>query len=191
MTLEEIRIYLPKYLSLGTQKNLFDNLRHFPDSFNMYQENFGAILLQGDGIVLEENNLKVVLLSNTCDMDTDNKRYFQSQIVYSPLISVNKYKNALLEKGQKKEVIENHIKTIKEQKVTQIFYLPKGSYSDSDSFIFLDRISHTPASSIKKDRITGIKLFSLSQTAFYIFLFKLSIHFTRMQESVDRDVNPL
>ena len=37
------------------------------------------------------------------------------------------------------------------------------------------------------DHLRNHRIFSLSQYGHYLFLFKLSFHFTRMQEGIDRD----
>ena len=85
-------------------------------------------------------------------------------------------------KGNK---IENKITAIKEQKVTALFYLPKGSVLDDDYVAVLDDI-HT----IPLNRYTAQngkqKLFTLSQVGFYLFLLKLSVHFCRFQENIQR-----
>lgn len=82
MNLDEIKIYLPKFLSAESDRELFKGLKDFPDNiderlYTTYLHDT-KIIYQGDGL----NNLLVVnlpkseikpvpgiILSNTCDID--------------------------------------------------------------------------------------------------------------------------
>ncbi|MGI0011227.1 MAG: hypothetical protein ACREAE_07490, partial [Nitrosopumilaceae archaeon] len=52
--LDEIKLYLPKYLSEDSEKNLFENLRAFPQNIDsrMYSTRHlnEEVIFQGDGI---------------------------------------------------------------------------------------------------------------------------------------------
>ena len=65
-----------------------------------------------------------------------------------------------------------------------IFYLPSMSCGPDESIILLDGIHVQPMDMFTND--SRKRLFRLNQVAFYAFLLKLSIHFTRMQEGVKR-----
>jgi hypothetical protein len=126
-------------------------------------------------------------LTNTCDIDVNNERLNPSYICYSPLILLDKYEQLLLKNLPKREkIIAEHINTIKKQKVTQIFYLPKGGFLEGDSIIIFNRVSSCLSESVQRDSVKQRKLFTLSNYGFYSFLFKLSLNFTRMGENVDR-----
>ena len=84
------------------------------------------------------------------------------------------------------EAINNHIEAIKKQLITQIMFLPKGSKLQDDSIVFLDRVNNYPLGEMSVEDVKRKKLFVLSNYGLYIFLIKLSIHFTRIQENVDR-----
>lgn len=193
MNIDDIKIYLPTYLSDETQKQLFENLKNFPNPFDMFLHTSTNEILQGDGLIIniKNKNLKIMVISNSCDIDINNKRYFESFMLYAPLFSLNKYKDSLINSGLKKDNVDNHINDIKKQKITQIFYLPSSAYSNltEDAFIFFDRITNISNNEIPRDNLKKIKIFSLNQSGFYIFLLKLSIHFTRMQERIDRGHN--
>ncbi|MGZ5601252.1 MAG: hypothetical protein ACXWFX_11735, partial [Methylobacter sp.] len=62
----------------------------------------------------------------------------------------------------------------------------KGGYLESDHIVLLDDLHTLPVKLFceKNDRE---KQFTLSQAGFYLFLFKLSIHFCRFHENVLRD----
>lgn len=48
---EQIRLFLPKYLSAEQQRQLFSELAKFPDNFDFYifRDDLRELLLQGDG----------------------------------------------------------------------------------------------------------------------------------------------
>jgi len=55
-----------------------------------------------------------------------------------------------------------------------------------DSIVFLDRVNNYPLGEMSVEDVKRKKLFVLSNYGLYIFLIKLSIHFTRIQENGDR-----
>lgn len=200
MDLEDIRIYLPKYLSAKEEDELFSDLRNFPDNIeNRMYSSIGkmeGIIYQGDGINgllfinfpdLKTGAGKGLIISNTCDVFEEHKRIFYPHICYSPIFNLKKYRQAITESGKYSgERIESHISAIKKQQITQIFYLPSNGTTIEDSIVFLDRINNCKNEYIDREKLGDIKLFTLSNYGFYIFLIKLSIHFTRIRENVNR-----
>jgi len=204
ISFDEIRKYLPQYLSSTSQNELFKDLKGFPD--NIDQRLFSTNLLdhdliyQGDGIKglmvsnfpsTETRDLPAIVFSNTCDVNPENRRFFRSRIVYSPIFKLDKYKHMLIKEfvdtgKHTLEAIKNHIEAIKKQLITQIIFLPKGSKLQDDSIVFLDRVNNSPLGEMSVEDVKRKKLFVLSNYGLYIFLIKLSIHFTRIQENVDR-----
>jgi hypothetical protein len=200
MNFDDIKIYLPKFLSTESDRDLFKGLKDFPDNiderlYTSYLQDT-EIIYQGDGL----NNLLVVnlpkseikpvpgiILSNTCDIDVQNERIFPSQIVYAPIFSLEKYRQTLINNSKKtKEQITDHINAIKKQGITQIFYLPKFGGRLEESIVFLDRVNNMPNTLIERDEISSNRIFTLSDYGSYLFLLKLSIHFTRVQDKVER-----
>lgn len=197
---EEIKIYLPKYLSIESEQNLFNNLKNFPNNINTriystFHLN-DQIIYQGDGleglliINLPDSHIrksKAIILSNTCDINLDNIRMYPPSICYSPIFNLQKFINRLkVRNAASPEKISHFVNSLKKQKISQIFYLPKGGKLDSDSFIFLNKINSCDNSSIERKNLNKMRLFSLSNYGLYLFLFKLSIHFSRIREDVDR-----
>jgi len=128
-----------------------------------------------------------IVLSNTCDIDLINQRNFPSQVVYAPIFNLEKYKNSLYKNSQKtREQIDSHIVSLVKQEITQIFYLPKIEGKLDDSIVFFDRVCNFPNKLIVRQNLNSRRLFTLSDYGAYLFLFKLSIHFTRIQDKVDR-----
>lgn len=203
MTLDdEIRIYLPKYLSAENYDTLIRELEDFPD--NIDQRMYTSIadenlLCQGDVIKdmpyaeidhleMGVKNKDCIVLSNTCDIDPNNKRFFNSHIMYAPLIELAKYKKVLLDHGVSEQQITGHINSIKEQRVSQILYLPE-SQSFNESIVFLDKVINIDHRYIDRLTLKDRRLVSLSDYGFYMLLFKISVHFCRLQENVVRGSN--
>ncbi|WP_296618865.1 hypothetical protein [Marivirga sp.] len=200
MNLEDFKLYLPKFLSAESDKELFDALKKFPNNLDkrIYTNYLSdtEIIYQGDGlnellvVNLPNPDIKPVpsmILSNTCDIDLDNKRNFPSQVVYTPIFNLNKYQETLLNKSSKsKQQIKSHIQSVKNQEITQIFFLPKVESKIDESIIFFDRVCNFPNKLIPRANLKEKRLFTLSDYGAYLFLLKLSIHFTRIQDKVER-----
>jgi len=201
---EQVKMYLPQYLSSVDQKTLFKEIKSFPNNIDkrMYtlklmQDNS---FYQGDGIkdllvvdLKSRTFLKTpsIILSNTCDVDPLNKRLFTTRILYAPILNLNKYENALINNFvltglETSERINAHISDVKKQFITNIFYLPYTQGLGNESIVFLDAIINCPLDELSLDNISTNRLFSLSDYGFYMLLIKLSIHFTRVREGVSR-----
>ncbi len=200
MRLEDFKLYLPKFLSAESDRELFDSLKDFPNNIDdrIYTDYLSDsdIIYQGDGIRdmlfvnLPNPDIKPVpsmILSNTCDIDLKNVRNFPSQVVYTPIFNLLKYQDALNKNSSKTQVqIDSHIHSIQNQEITQIFYLPKGEGKIDESIVFFDRVCNFPNKLISRENIKEKRLFTLSDYGSYLFLLKLSIHFTRIQDKVER-----
>lgn len=200
MDFDKLEIYLPKYLSDADQRLLFDQLKEFPENIGkIYSSNcnFDNGILQFDVVEnipfvnLPDTTIKytkVLILSNSCDIDPKNKRNLPPTISYIPLINIELFIKLLESKDKDKTQIENIIKNITSQKTTNMLYLPKGQNLDKDSIALLDRTLNCDRDVIFKlaQSDNNKKIISLSNYGFYLFLIKLSIHFTRIQEGIHR-----
>lgn len=198
--LEEIKLYLPKYLTPESEKILFKELKEFPQNidsrlYTIYLKDSNFVY-QGDGIegLLYINlpdtivdKVPAMVLSNTCDISPQNRRFFPPNLIYSPIFNLEKYKNALLEKGNPKQKVEDHLYSIKRQQITSAFYLPKGGSLKAESLVFFDRINSCDIDYMEQSEVNHLKLFTLSNYGLYLFVIKLSIHFTRIWEGFDRN----
>lgn len=197
---DDISIYLPRFLSSESTRVLFDCLKDFPHSIDeRFYTSFlkeQDLIYQGDGI---KNMLVInipdpqirpapsIILSNTCDIDPNNIRPFQTNVLYSPIFNLKKYLEKLKSTSSKTtNYIDDHIKAIKRQEVTQIFYLPSLRNQIDESIVFLDRVCNCPNDILERESILNDKIFTLSDYGAYLFLLKLSIHFTRIQDRVER-----
>ena len=128
-----------------------------------------------------------IILSNTCDIDLQNERNFPSQIVYAPIFNLDKYKHSLYNNSKKEKVqIDAHLTSIRKQEITQIFFLPKLDGKLEESIVFLDRVNNFPNKLVDRTTIPEQRIFTLSDYGAYMFLLKLSIHFTRIKDKVER-----
>ncbi len=196
---EDIKQYLPKYLSDDSTSFLFKELEQFPDNIDKRLYTLALkdydVIFQGDGIrgLLVINlpdttvhKMPVIILSNSCDIALDNKRYLKPNLIYAPIIKLTKYENLLKEKGVGPEILRQHLFSIRNQQITQMFYLPQGSMLEEESIVLLDKINSCDSSIVEREKLKDMRLFSLSDYGFYLFLFKLSVHFTRVREKIDR-----
>ncbi len=196
---DELKKYLPKYLSQEATEKLFQDLKDFPE--NIHGRLYGDVLenendvFQGDGIVdLPVVNLpdeivrngKVMILSNTCDISLDNRRILFPRIVYCPILRLSKFIDTLRKRDIPDERISQFVQVIKKQEVSSIFYLPSGAKLEEEYIAILENINNCDVKVVPKDEVGERRLFSLSNYGFYLFLFKLSIHFTRIREAVER-----
>jgi len=199
MNYEEIEKYLPKYLSAQKQKDLYEQLRDFPHNVHKIygrDTSFKEGILQSDIVKAipfynlpdtNHKNTTVMVVSNSCDIDPANKRPTTPKISYVPIIRLNKFVELLKNNSIDEKRIQSTVESIKKQEKTNMFYLPKGQYMQEESIALFENII-----SINRDKFFSLamqsesKIATLGNYGFYMFLLKLSIHFTRIQEAVDR-----
>jgi hypothetical protein len=94
MSFEDFRVFLPKFLSEESTKKLQEHLEQFPNNIDsrIYTQKLKdkKVIFQGDGlrellvINLPDSVIKLapcMILSNTCDVDPNNPRFFPSTLV--------------------------------------------------------------------------------------------------------------
>ena len=191
---DSIASHIPYYLTEDAKQGLLKELSDFPEKINYYTTRYPNDILQGDGMAGlqiinfdsgERKFTKGILLSNSCDIDTGNYRDLPIKMTFAPLIKIDKYTDLLIKKGIDKDKIDGKIRSIKEQKVTHIFFLPKNDKLDADYMALLSDLQTVPLNYVSKNPRCE-KLFTLSQVGFYMFIFKLSVHFCRFHENVAR-----
>ncbi|HBY5838959.1 TPA: hypothetical protein MIZ10_29795 [Klebsiella pneumoniae] len=204
-TVSDFTAHIPYYLTSNQREGLIQALREFPKNTNYYlssaycTDSINLNVLQGDICerlnIVSFNGTESVLrpvtgliLSNSCDISLENTRRTPLRGLFAPLVSLEKYEKTLTDKGVDNEVIKQIITDIKNQNITNIIYLPE--FDDiPESIVFLDDI-HV----IKKNELNTIisesrKIKTLSQIGFYILLFKISVHFCRFHENIQRYEN--
>jgi len=199
-SIEDIKVFLPKYLSEDDQKKLFEQLKNFPENIDkrMYSEILKTEkdVLQGDGIREIDwpphqsgdsfQKIKALVLSNSCDISQENKRVYDSYCTFAPIFMLSKYESALIEDKHDGHKIANHLKDIREQRITPFFYIPSLQGLDGECFVRFDLVFSLPISEETVPTLVENRIFSLSNYGFYLLLFKYSIHTNRIQEKVQR-----
>jgi hypothetical protein len=199
MSIEDlIENHIPIYLSDQRKYDLLKNIRESYPDVDYYSDNHADGFLQGDGwtkfdvvdlFSTEKKEISGIILSNTCDIDSENKRLSPTKLVFAPIIRFAIYKRMLLDNCSATEKIDNHLLSIKNQAVTNRFYLPKSPLMDSDYVVLLDDIHSIPVDYyLTKHAELRVRL---SNAGFYIFILKLSIHFCRLFEGIDRNTSSL
>ncbi len=197
---DNVKTYLPKYLSEDDQRRLFSELTQFPDNLDkrFYTSHLKdhSCLFQGDGINdvdapdyenKQFRKIKGLLIRNTCDVNVENRRHYAPSAVFAPIFNLRKYRELLISKHQDPNSVESHITSVREQKITSYFFLPACEKLNEDSFARFDCLFSLPTLESLNHTFIQNRLFTLSDYGFYILLLKLSIHFSRIQESVSRN----
>lgn len=187
---------LPYYLT-GERKDGF--LRHLADfqlgkPVNYFQSSDDAEIFQGDvtsGFVVSNietqqfKRVQGIAISNSCDISRENERELQVSIVFAPTVSLENFHMSLIKSGVDRERADQKLKEIRGQRITDLFYLPNTEESP-ELIAMLSKVSSMPFMVYEKN---GPKIsHRLSQLGHYLFLFKLSFHFCRFHEEIDRAI---
>jgi hypothetical protein len=192
---ETLQQSIPYYLTEKDKSALIKALNDFPN-VDYYSNLYPNDILQGDGWTsldvvniktLSKKSVQGIILSNSCDIDDANIRPLPAFINFCPIIRLSDYISKLEQAGMSQDKISSKIETIKKQLVTNIFYMPKNHIINNEYIALLDDI-HTIKLSDFKGTEGRKKIFTLSQVGFYIFLFKISVHFCRFQEALKRNI---
>ena len=192
---EQIKLFLPKYLTPQQTKDLYEELTSFPNfrQFYLHRSDLQDELLQGDGwsglVVInfsscQSKSIKGLVLSNSCDVSSENRRILPVNLVFAPIVSFSRFIERLRTRGLSSQQIESQLSAIRNQQLTSVFYLPEADGVIDESLVFLDDLHAEPLEYFLNNE--KAPLFTLSQHAFYVFIIKLSIHFCRFQEGVNR-----
>ncbi len=197
---ESLQQQIPYYLTAEDRQTLVKELQAVASGetvnyfLSSYHDSFKDSMLQGDGwrgfqLFLfdtgERRSVRGLVLSNSCDVDPANRRDVPARVVFAPLVRLSTYQKLLIASGIKAGKIEEKIRSIKEQKVTNIFYLPAGSTLGEDYIVRFDEVqSMTMAGHAASDNRE--KIFTLNNTGFYMLVLKISVHFCRLQENINR-----
>lgn len=201
---DDFQRFLPQYLSPEPKERLFRDLKKYPLNLpkRMYSASnmFAHDLLQGDGVEgllivsLPDTTSKkgmAIIVSNTCDISKGNKRdYMWPRLVYCPILRMSAYEQLISSATTTEQQKQAHLKDVRDQAVTNFFFLPKGGNLQADGLVPFDMMINTDNTKVDHARLCEKKLFTLSNYGWYCFLFKLGLHFSRMNEGVDREEYP-
>lgn len=191
-----VKDFLPFYLTEDQKVGLADAVKDFSGKSNIYTQALQDEVLQGDcwqnvpfiDITGRSGLLNVMLLSNSCDIDQGNDRDLPVNVTYAPLVELSKYEAALEAAKVPEAKLREKVAAIRAQKITSLIYLPALLPGAVERIVQLDKAMSVPYK-VFEGQADKRKLFSLNQLGFYLLSFKLSIHFCRMHERVDRGLN--
>lgn len=197
---DSLQQHIPFYLTSEDQRALVEELNAIASGgtanylLSAYNDTFKDDMLQGDGwrgfqLFLfetgERRPVRGLVLSNSCDVDPANPRDVPARVIFAPLVKLSAFKGLLDASGISAEKVEAKIASIKAQKTTNIFFLPAGGPLEEDYVVRFDEAQSMPVAAHTKSPDRE-KLFTLSNTGFYMLVLKLSVHFCRLQEKVNR-----
>jgi hypothetical protein len=195
LTPENIQQFIPYYLSAERQKGLVEELKKLPLNANIFANLIDPEPLQGDGWsglrlyqfeTGRQAAIKGVILTNSCDMTAENNKILPSKIAFAPLLLLDMYRERLVNANISPSKIADHLADIRAQKINSILYLPASGNLAAEHMVLLSDIHSIPVSEFKAvDRLQ--RIFSLNNTGFYLFVFKLAVHLCRMHEGIDRE----
>jgi hypothetical protein len=196
-SVDTLRQFLPYYLTGEQQNRLAKELSDFDSNKPFYILNttlYQDELLQGDGWTklmvanLETGDRKSIqglLLSNSCDISPENKRDLPTSVTFAPIVEVDQLKSWLAASQLEPNKIDNKLRDIRDQNVSSIFYLPPGGPFTKEHVALLGQVHSMPIKMFQA-ALGRTKLFTLDTLGFYVFIVKLSIHFCRLREHVNR-----
>ncbi|MFC4669074.1 hypothetical protein ACFO5X_10955 [Seohaeicola nanhaiensis] len=198
---EALRQQIPYYLTAEpARKELVEGLKALSEGatdgyfFPAGGDPHANTMLQGDGwrgfqvfsfTSGAQNLTRGIVLSNSCDISPENERVLPPKVTFAPLVKLARIKARFEEHGLRAEQIEGRLQAIRAQSVTSIFYLPASGPLEEEYVALLDDLHSMP---VEAHRQAAEKVFTLSMAGFYLFVFKLSVHFCRLQENVDRSM---
>jgi hypothetical protein len=200
---DTLRQQIPFYLTAEpAQKALLAELKALSDGANKGYfipkgyDGYTTEMLQGDGwrgfqvFSFTSGNLnpmRGIVLSNSCDVTPGNARVLAPKVTFAPIVKLSKIVERFEAFGLDKGQVDSRLQAIRAQGVTSIFYLPADDLLEEEHVALLDDLHSMP---IEVHGKAAEKLFTLSMAGFYLFVFKLSVHFCRLHENVDRSPQP-
>ena len=189
-----LRSWFPDYLSVDAKnafEKAFGDIDPLGTIFAVGQEDYvqgaaftGFVVLRKRGATqCEEKEVAGIILSNSCDIDQRNPRSHQVNVTFAPLLPLEALSSLWRSKGVTEEQINNKINMVKKQSVSHLFYLPSGPHGKEAVVDFSTLGVMQMDDFVSK----GSKhIFTLDQVGYYFFLIKLSIHFLRLTDGVQR-----
>lgn len=128
-----------------------------------------------------------ILLSNSCDASPGNERNIPKQVVFAPIIPFSEFEIDVRQ-GRSKEKVESILNQVRNQLVSNLLFLPNPKNQEDGFIAFFDKAFSLPTNAIpslfsdlKKERYLTLDNFGS-----YLLIVKLSFHFCRVPEEVER-----
>jgi len=117
------------------------------------------------------------------DLSNDSNRTISKKILFAPVVPLDEFL-----KDIEKPKLSQLERTIKDQQLSNIFYLPKDPIEEIDYVVSFDQLSWLPSEEFQT-YLTDIDVnrkVSLDFFGIYLFALKLSYHFCRLPEDNHR-----
>lgn len=194
-TAEELSVFLSEHLLKDSLEPVVRELQEVQAGRGMVVADHEDSLLQGDvyeGVpcVRRQGELaitpqRVMLVSNSCDATPDNPRPIPLDLTVAPVLRLSRYRDLLAASGKATDAqIADMVNSIKRQEKTHLVYLPAGGNMEEEMVALLDKVQSLPAPDFHG--ANPRRLAVLTDRGFWIFLVKLSMHFLRPHEGVQR-----
>lgn len=188
--------FLPN-LSLEARQTLYNDLKRLSEghSVALYFESGGEFRLQGDALAnapvlrftddgIEVSKGRVMVVSASCDISTENVRTAPVQITIAPMMRVSNWKKLLVDAGVGHAAVDSKLDALRQNKITNALFLPMGGKFDEDQVVLLDYIQYWPLERFEQEQPSLIT--SLNSPGHWLLALKLSMHFSRLWEDVSR-----
>ena len=130
----------------------------------------------------------VMIISNSCDLQLNHEHLVAKQGLFAPVAPMEEYLDDLRNNGLEEVKISSISNNLKNQLYSNIFYLPPCPPDGIEFIVFLDRIMWHPVKEFnrKLSEIDTERYVSLDNFGYYLFITKLSYHFCRVPEELER-----
>lgn len=194
LSLEGLERALPHYLSASRIQGVKRALAEFPEIKFFYLNAYQNEALQGDCwsqlTVFNfadgtRKKIRGMLLSNSCDLDSSNRSLTTPYVTFCPIISLDRLAETWRQAGFERQQVEGTVAAIKRQEISNYMFLPAGASFETEMIACFEQAFSLPYA-VFESEAEKRKLATLTDPSFYLFIFKLSLHFCRMHEDVDR-----
>jgi hypothetical protein len=187
--------WFPDYLSVDAKdafQKAFGTFKALRSVYSCSQQGYvqGAafkgftILRKNRSNSCEEKQVSGIILSNSCDIDCANRRDYPVNVTFAPLLTIESLGAMWTAGGANEHQVRDRMSMVKRQSVSHLFYLPNGPHGK-------DVVCDFSTLGVMRmddfiDNSTA-HIFTLNDIGYYFFLIKLSIHFLRLTDGVQRE----
>ena len=195
-TPEELRVFLSETLHKDNLEPVIREIEAMQHGRGMVAPSHEEEMLQGDvygsvpcvtrqGGQLAISPRRVMLISNSCDASPGNKRHMPLELTVAPVLKLSRYAQLLEDHGVKSDTVSDVLRAIKHQEKTNLVYLPAGAGLEEEMVVLLEKAQSLTYDDFATDGAPQ-RLAVLTQRGFWILLVKLSMHYLRPHEGVER-----
>lgn len=188
---------IPYYLTRDKAEGFMNELKSFSNQTRIITAHQDELFLQGDGwrgfslfnfTTGDKRKVRGIIVSNSCDISPENHREIPAKVTFVPLIKLSAIEGILeSDKSLSEQARKNKIASIKNQESTSFFFIPSQGILEEDFVAWFNDAHSMPTNEfLAEHNQDRQRIFSLTMVGFYLFLFKLSIHYCRFHEKVDR-----